>query len=140
MVFELVSHVHSRNSFQEIPISTDLYNPKTYDIEVENPFGQDVLYNIQLIYERGGGVAKAPQKKSAQGQRNLPKGKEGGKDKNKVSSIPEPFFCRLEQIKVRKNLTAIVPITFLPFEMVPHKCYIIFTDEGVGELQYTMIG
>jgi len=33
-----------------------------------------------------------------------------------------------------------VPILFLPFELGIHKAHIIFTDENVGEVQYTIIG
>ena len=33
-----------------------------------------------------------------------------------------------------------MPILFLPFELGIHKCHIVFTDENVGEVQYTVIG
>lgn len=33
-----------------------------------------------------------------------------------------------------------VPLLFLPFELGVHKCFIVFVDENVGELQYTIIG
>jgi hypothetical protein len=33
-----------------------------------------------------------------------------------------------------------VPILFLPFELGVHKAYVVFVDENVGELQYTLIG
>jgi hypothetical protein len=33
-----------------------------------------------------------------------------------------------------------LPILFLPFELGIHKANIIFTDENVGEVQYTIIG
>lgn len=33
-----------------------------------------------------------------------------------------------------------VPVLFLPFELGVHKSHIVFTDEAVGELQYTIIG
>ena len=46
----------------------------------------------------------------------------------------------METIKVRKNVTANVPILFLPFELGVHKCFVVFSDENVGELQYTIIG
>jgi hypothetical protein len=41
---------------------------------------------------------------------------------------------------VRKNQTVNVPVLFLPFELGVHKCHVVFTDEAVGELQYTIIG
>jgi len=33
-----------------------------------------------------------------------------------------------------------VPILFLPFELGVHKCHVVFTDETLGEVQYTIIG
>lgn len=46
----------------------------------------------------------------------------------------------MESVKVRKNQTVNVPVLFLPFELGLHKCFVVFTDENVGELQYTIIG
>ena len=33
-----------------------------------------------------------------------------------------------------------MPILFLPFELGIHKANLIFTDENVGEVQYTIVG
>lgn len=41
---------------------------------------------------------------------------------------------------MRKNQTVNVPVLFLPFELGIHKCFVVFVDENVGELQYTIIG
>ena len=43
-------------------------------------------------------------------------------------------------MKVRKNQPINVSVLFLPFELGVHKCHVVFTDEAVGELQYTIIG
>jgi len=43
-------------------------------------------------------------------------------------------------VKIRKGAQVTVPILFLPFELGIHKAHIIFTDENVGEVQYTIIG
>lgn len=43
-------------------------------------------------------------------------------------------------MKIRKNQTVNVPLLFLPFELGVHKCFVVFVDENVGELQYTIIG
>lgn len=65
-----------------------------------------------------------------------------GSKSTKLSNngLPEPFTCKLETIKVRKNQTVNVPILFLPFELGVHRCFVVFVDENVGELQYTLIG
>jgi len=54
--------------------------------------------------------------------------------------VPEPFFCKMESIKIRKGNQVTLPILFLPFELGIHKANIIFTDENVGEVQYTIVG
>lgn len=41
---------------------------------------------------------------------------------------------------MRKNQPINVSVLFLPFELGVHKCHVVFTDEAVGELQYTIIG
>ena len=53
---------------------------------------------------------------------------------------PDPFYCKLEHVKIRKGAQALIPIFFLPFELGIHKCHVIFTDELVGEVQYTIVG
>lgn len=65
MVFELVSNVYERNSVDTINKSTKLYKPSQIDIELHNPFPQDVMFSVQIVYERNSKVAKA--KKEAPG-------------------------------------------------------------------------
>lgn len=43
-------------------------------------------------------------------------------------------------MKIRRNASANIQILFLPFELGVHKCNVVFTDEAIGELQYTIIG
>ena len=52
MVFELVSNVYERNSIEKIEKTTKLYKATQIDIELHNPFPQDVIFTIQIIYER----------------------------------------------------------------------------------------
>ena len=52
MVFELVSNVYERNSIEKIEKTTKLYKATQIEIELHNPFPQDVVFNIQIIYER----------------------------------------------------------------------------------------
>ena len=58
----------------------------------------------------------------------------------KTSSIPDPYHCKIEQLKIRKGAQQTVPILFLPFEPGIHKCHIVSTDENVEEVQYKIIG
>jgi hypothetical protein len=46
MVFELLSNVYERNSVDTINKSTKLYKASQIDIELHNPFPQDVVFHV----------------------------------------------------------------------------------------------
>ena len=54
MVFELVSNVYERNSVEIIQKSTKLYKALQIDLQVDNAFNKEVLFNISVQYERNG--------------------------------------------------------------------------------------
>ena len=100
------------------------------------------MFNVAIVYEKTQ-KAQKPKKdaKDARGAAAKLKETNDQKDsKAKPPLAPEPYSCKLEVIKVRKNQTVNVPVLFLPFELGVHKCHVVFTDEAVGELQYTIIG
>ena len=148
MVFELVSNVYERNSIEKIEKQTKLYKAAQIDIEVHNPFPQDVIFSIQILSDKAAAAASKAKKGDKTQQAPLTTGKKGGASElgSKISGtankygLPEPFTCKMETVKVRKNQTVNVPVLFLPFELGIHKCFVIFVDENVGELQYTLIG
>jgi hypothetical protein len=153
MVFELMSNVYERNSIEKIEKTTKLYKAAQIDLELHNPFPSDVIFSIQIIYDRPGakgakdkkgGAAATINDKTSQANSLKQKGSTGselGSKSTKMNNgLPEPFTCKLETIKVRKNQTVNVPVLFLPFELGIHKCFVVFVDENVGELQYTIIG
>lgn len=59
MVFELVSNVYERNSIEKIEKSTKLYKAAQIDLELHNPFPADVIFSIQIIYDKPGGAKGA---------------------------------------------------------------------------------
>lgn len=129
MVFELVSNVYERNSIEKIEKTTKLYKGAQIDVELHNPFPTDVLFTIQILQDKPGAKgAKKPNDKASS-----KKGSDGG-SKAGAKPLPDPFSCKLETIKVRKNQTVNVPLMFLPFELGIHKCFVVFVDENVGEL------
>lgn len=136
MVFELVSNVYERNSIEKIEKTTKLYKATQIDIELHNPFPQDVVFVVQIIYEKQQKPAGKKGKAAAPPEKG---GKKGPADGKQTKTVPDPFSSRTE-VKVRKNQTVNFPVVFLPFELGVHKCFVVFTDENVGELQYTIIG
>lgn len=151
MVFELISNVYERNSIEKIEKSTKLYKAAQIDLELHNPFPSDVIFSIQIVQDRPGAKGalgkkgaindKASQATVATNKKGSTAGSEiGSKGSGGKFGVPDPFTCKLETIKVRKNQTVNVPILFLPFELGVQKCFVVFVDENVGELQYTIIG
>lgn len=53
---------------------------------------------------------------------------------------PDPFFCKNEHLRLKKGAQNIIQVTFLPFEMGSHRCYVVLVDEQVGEIQYELVG
>jgi len=155
MVFELISNVYERNSIEKVEKSTKLYKAAQIDLEVHNPFPSDVIFQVLINYDKpkqttaNGGAAQgkkgAPAASAAPADKKLTQdskasvGPTNGVQTNKYG-LPEPFTCKLETVKIRKNQTVNVPLLFLPFELGVHKCFVVFVDENVGELQYTIIG
>jgi hypothetical protein len=154
MVFELISNVYERNSIEKVEKSTKLYKAAQIDLEVHNPFPSDVIFQILINYDKpkqpaanggaangkkGAPVASAPSDKKLTQDSKASVGPTNGVQTNKYG-LPEPFTCKLETVKIRKNQTVNVPLLFLPFELGVHKCFVVFVDENVGELQYTIIG
>lgn len=65
MVFELFSNVYERNSVDTINKSTKLYKASQIDIELHNPFPQDVIFNVQIVYEKNLPVKKGKKEAAA---------------------------------------------------------------------------
>ena len=140
MVFELLSNVHSRNSVEEVSKTTKLYSPTTIDLDVHNPFGTDLVFTITILHDKKG-LAAGGKKKSQQGKKtDKREGEDPQKKKSVGAGVPDPFHCKMETVRIKKNGSNIVPINFLPFELGVHKCFVVFSDENVGEIQYTLIG
>ena len=142
LVFDLVSKVTGRKSEITEVFESKLYELKNRDIKVENIFGAKADFQIELIH----------QKPPADEKQNLKKNRKRSQSRGKFESNPEPpeeqkmdltfepFSCRLTTLTVGKGGTVSLPISFLPFTMDEHTCYIVFRDDRVGEMQYTLKG
>lgn len=130
MVFMLVSKVVARKSERVFETESSLYELVTKDVEVRNTFGKDAEFTVQLVY---------PEKERA----FVPK--KGLKRPNPKKilptvTFPPPFYLKNDRIKVKKGLTNTLSVQFLPFELDRQEAYLIFVDENVGEMQYSIVG
>lgn len=143
MVFELVSNVYERTSVSIEQKSTKLYKALPIELPIENIFDKDVIFSVQLEYEKNQPQGKTQDKKGAKGGKDVGTKKDKGpvvEKKTQSSIIPEPFTVKNESLKIKRGGQQTLQINFLPFELGIHKCNIILTDENVGEVQYTIIG
>ena len=137
LAFDLKSNVYSRKSMRTWTKTTKLYEPVEIAIEVRNDFKQDVLFKVMLQYEK-----RKPEVTTTKSKKGKGKGEE-----TKVSStvsdqaiVPDPFIAKIDNCRIKKGGTGTATIVFLPFEIGLHKCYVIFVDENVGEIQHEIIG
>jgi len=75
---------------------------------VENGFPSDVLFNIQVLYERAGSSGKTAKDAKTPGAKPGAKPGAAGGDKDKKpkedkAGTPDPFYCKLEHVKIRKG-------------------------------------
>jgi len=137
LVFDLKSNVTGRVSVGTETMQTRLYELKSKDIRIENPFNMKADFQVEFIYQKN--ISPEPEKK----KRNY-----GFAAKNKTPTRPEakvddffmPFSCRHTTVTVPRMGFTTIPVTFLPFTMESHMCYIVLRDDKVGEIQYTVIG
>lgn len=145
LVFELRSQISGRRSEKQWSASSALYELHEFSMQITNKFqfAEAGEFLIQIIHEK----IKKDDPKSRKMVASVPKLKDE-KPKNVNSSpkletqsdknlVPEEhfpsFFSRLEKVRIKKNNTVPLTISFLPLTMDTHKCYIIFTDPNVGE-------
>lgn len=126
LVFDLISDVQGRNNEEVIKVEEDvqLYESTTFEVTIQNTYPQAVNYTVRM--ENIPVILEDPKKKKL--------GKKPGQADDKVF-VPA-FFCKSENISIPKGGTYRLPIYYLPVTLEPHKCFIIFTDERLGEMQY----
>ena len=120
----------------EITLKAKLYEMKAKEITVDNPFNSDVDYQIFLNHEKPiTSENKSRKKKSIT--------RDTKRESNKIeeeSVIPAFYVKGREKVIVKRNSKSQIQIQFLPFIMETQRCFLVFCDEKVGEIQYTLIG
>ncbi len=136
LVFRLESQVNKRISACVYSENTDsnLYEPREVPIEIPNKFAKNARFSIELKYEKRKPAEAAQKKKKGRKDR-------GGSEPvdDIVKYIPEPFYCKQDMVAVNKGQTQTLNVIFLPFELGVHRCFIILTDNDVGEMQFEII-
>jgi len=143
LVFNLKSNIKGMNSEKEWIIQSKLYENRSKEITVNNPFSHDAQFKIEIVPEKPKVDEEAEKKKKPQrGTRgtSLGKKKEPVPEEKPVQYNIPAFFCRQSTLTVKRNGYATLTIFFLPMALEIPKYYIIFRDERVGDIQHTLIG
>ena len=133
MVFHLISKVTSRKSEKTYEVSAHLYELGQKDLEISNPFPKDGEFTIQIVYPE----KQTPQNTQTRGKK-VPQTKEIPVEPSII--FPKAFFIKNERVKIKRNSSNMISLTYMPFDLEKSEAFLIFTDENVGEMQYTVVG
>lgn len=102
MVFELVSNVYDRNSIDIYHKTTKLYKALPIELTIDNGFPQEVVFQVQILYEKN---QPQGQQKDKKGKNPKDKKAQAPKKDEKAQTglIPEPFTCKQDSIKILKG-------------------------------------
>eukprot|EP00762_Andalucia_godoyi_P000316 ANDGO_03161.mRNA.1 hypothetical protein H310_00289 len=148
MVFLLRTAVDTSHATKTFALEANVYEPKTLDVEVQNPFLQAGRFTVLLSQSYTGSQsvsasASVLSKKSA----SPPKGRMVG-DKSVVqntsssstiadrANFPDAFFLKADKLQLRPDERIKIPVQFLGFRSGDYVCRITFADEAVGEFVY----
>jgi len=112
------------------------------DIKVENIFGMKADFIIELIHQRNEPEEDIDPKKKKKKALPPPR-KKGAAEQPKEDEVDlfvPPFSTKITTLTVPKGSTINLPVQFLPFSMEDSVCHLIFRDDKVGEMQYTLKG
>ena len=133
MVFLLISKVLARKSEKTIEVTSSLYELGTKEIEIVNPYPKDGEFNIQIVYPEQPPPAPVPTRNKRTSQSSL-------QPAEQPITFPKAFYIKNDRVKIKKNGINIVSLVFMPFDTERVEAFLIFTDENVGEMQYTVSG
>ena len=134
IVYNLISNVNGRRSVDYKIISTNLYSRFAYKLHVVLPFKK----------EKGEFEVKIEQKKKF--VQSLKKGAKANEKNFNAELIYKAFSIKGEEegtaiIKFSNSEgSADLIVYFLPVELETYECNLIFTNEFIGEFQYTIEG
>ena len=115
---------------------------RSREIKVENIFPAKGDFIVELVHQKnqpeGEEDSKAKRKK-------LPAKIRSPRDplnkaEEKIDTHIAPFSTKVSTLSINKGNSSSLSVQFLPFTLETHTCYLIFRDDKVGEMQYTLQG
>eukprot|EP01065_Artemidia_motanka_P047272 TRINITY_DN736_c0_g1_i2.p1 TRINITY_DN736_c0_g1~~TRINITY_DN736_c0_g1_i2.p1 ORF type:complete len:2968 (+),score=1059.89 TRINITY_DN736_c0_g1_i2:73-8904(+) len=127
MTFDVVTDIDNEHAARTFDIETPLYEPLTYEFDVDNQFEDRGNFQIQYIQER---VKEEPVK----GKQKEPPPSYG--EESSLALFQEPFWMSQDSIQIKKKDTAKLSIQFIPFIRGKYRCRVVLCDDRVGEFMY----
>jgi hypothetical protein len=137
IVYDLKSKITGRYTVDRMIVKdVMLYDCKTKELKVTNPFNKECDFNVEVEYlPSASGDPNA--KKKRFGINSSPK--RGSADEKGGKLLPS-FYVSQDKLSIKKNKQNKLKITYLPLTFEIHHCNVILVDEEVGELQYELVG
>lgn len=123
-----------------------MYQIENMNVDVTNTFDEDVDFTISLTdlipkYDLNKSTKITDEditkKKKNKGKYEMYK---CGIETKTNPTVPNAFWIKQTNIKLKRGQTKTIQVQFLPFENRVFKNYLVFSDSNVGEFQYELSG
>lgn len=136
IVYDLKSKITGRyTSDRQILKDVMLYDLKSKELRITNPFSKDCEFNIEVIH-----MASVPTEQNTKKKRQALYQRKTSDTPITQSRILPSFFIQQEKVQLRKGKMLKLKFSYLPLTFEVHTCQVVLIDEEVGELQYEIIG
>lgn len=132
IVYDLKSKITGRFTTDRLIVNdVALYDNKTKELKITNPFAKDCDFLIDIEY-----LPSLP------GDPQLKKRKPlaGASPRKPNEKLLPSFYVQQDKLQLRKGRSAKLKLQYMPLTFEVHHAYVVLIDEEVGELQFELIG
>jgi len=119
LVFVLEGDVQTKEPLKSVTFETKMYEHKSVEVEVDNPFPQDSELHISIQYLDA--EERPPEDASSR-------------------KYPDPFGSEKKMVRIKKGESYLLPVHYLPFRFGTRRCLLLFEDKECGQFAYSLAG
>src|SRR3990167_7115467 len=133
IVYDLKSKITGRSTTDRLIVNDVLlYDNKTKELKISNPFQKDCDFLIDIEY-----LPSLPGDPNNKKRKPLAGATSSRKPNERI--LPS-FYVQQDKLQLRKGRSAKLKIQYMPLTFEVHHAYVVLIDEDAGELQYELIG